>query len=141
MGARLTEKRKKKIYADYAQCGTYAAAAKLNDVSNNTVKNVVREFENSDFAEKCNQKKEEISKDILSYMESKKSVVCDIIGLGLSTMLDPEKMKNATLSQITTALGTLIDKWAIVSGSPADDDREDALSKSLRELAEGIKND
>ena len=141
MGARLTEKRKKKIYADYAQCGTYAAAAKLNDVSNNTVKNVVKEFGNSDFAEKCNQKKEEISKDILSYMESKKSVVCDIIELGLSTMLDPEKMKNATLSQITTALGTLIDKWAIVSGAPAADDREDALSKSLRELAEGIKSD
>ena len=53
MGARLTEKRNKKIYADYAQCGTYAAAAKLNDVSNNTVKNVVKEFGNSDFAEKC----------------------------------------------------------------------------------------
>ena len=46
MGARLTEKRKKKIYADYAQCGAEAAAAKLKEVANNTVRNVGKEVGN-----------------------------------------------------------------------------------------------
>nr|DAL25957.1 MAG TPA_asm: helix-turn-helix domain protein [Caudoviricetes sp.] len=140
MAARLTDKQKNKIIADYVECSSYNAVAKRNGVSATTVKNIIK-AQNVDFVQKCEQKKEENAADVLAYMESKKSVVCDIIGLGLSTMLDPEKMKNATLSQITTALGTLIDKWAIVSGAPADDNREDALSKSLRELAEGIKND
>lgn len=139
MAARLTDKQKNKIIADYVECRSYNAVAKKHGISDKTVKSIVEA--NSEFTKKSEQKKEENAADVLAYMESKKSVVCDIIGLGLSTMLDPEKMKNATLSQITTALGTLIDKWAIVSGSPVDDNREDALSKSLRELAEGIKND
>lgn len=33
---------------------------------------------------------------------------------------DPEKLAAANLSQITTAMGTLIDKWAMIGGSPAD---------------------
>lgn len=140
MAARLTDKQKNKIIADYVECSSYNAVAKKNGVSATTVKNIIK-AQNVDFVQKCEHKKEENASDILAYMDSKKDVVCDIIGLGLSVLRDPEKMKSATLSQITTALGTLIDKWAIVSGTPATDNREDALSKSLQELAEGMNDD
>ena len=42
--------------------------------------------------------------------------------------------------KITTALRTLIDKWAMVDG-PKDETAEDDLSRSLRELGEGLESD
>lgn len=57
MAARLTDKQKKKIVADYVELGSYNATAKLNGVSLNTVKHIVQA--NAEIAEMCNQKKEE----------------------------------------------------------------------------------
>lgn len=139
MAARLTDRQKKKILADYVQLGSYNATAKINGVSATTVKNIA--LANADFVEKCERKKEENTTDILAYMESQKNVVCEIIGKGLAALNAPEKLAEATPSQITTALGTLIDKWAIISGSPADTAKDDALSQSLRELAEELDGD
>lgn len=139
MAARLTDRQKKKILADYVQLGSYNATAKINGVSATTVKNIA--LANADFVEKCERKKEENTTNILAYMESQKNVVCEIIGKGLAALNAPEKLAEATPSQITTALGTLIDKWAIISGSPADTAKDDALSQSLRELAEGLEGD
>ena len=51
---RLTDKQKKKIVADYVQLQSYRAAAKLNDVSDATVKKVVKEDPES--ARLCAQK-------------------------------------------------------------------------------------
>lgn len=138
MAARLTDKQKKKIIADYVQLGSYNATAKVNGVSLNTVKKIVQG--NAEIAEMCNRKKDENAADILAYMEGKRKEVCDIIEVGLSVL--PEKIKTAkSASEVTTALGTLIDKWATVSGGPADTAKEDELSKSLREMAEGLESD
>ena len=46
-------------------------------------------------------------------MESQRGIVCEIIGKGLDVLNDPEKLSRATPSQITTALGTLIDKFTM----------------------------
>lgn len=109
MAARLTDKQKKKIIADYVQLGSYNATAKANGVSLNTVKKIVQE--NADIAEMCNQKKEQNTKDILAYMDSKRDIVCKILGKGLDALNSPDKLAEATPAQITTAMGTLIDKW------------------------------
>ena len=42
MAARLTDRQKKKILADYVQTNNYCATAKINGVSATTVKNLVR---------------------------------------------------------------------------------------------------
>ena len=73
MAARLTDKQKKKIIADYVQLGSYNAVSKINGVSATTVKNIV--LKSADFVEKCEQKKEENTADILAYMDSQKGVV------------------------------------------------------------------
>lgn len=57
------------------------------------------------------RKKEENTADIIAYMESKRSVVCEIIDKGLDVLNSEDKLTEATPAQITTALGTLIDKW------------------------------
>ena len=122
MAARLTDRQKKKILADYVQLCNYNATAKINGCSLNTVKKLVQA--NAGIAELCIRKKEENTADILEYMESQKDVVCQIIGKGLTALNDPKKLAAATPSQITTALGTLIDKWAALqdqANSKADD--------------------
>lgn len=139
MAARLTDRQKKKILADYVQTNNYCATAKINGVSATTVKNLVRA--NADIVEKCEQKKEENTVDVMEYMNDHKDLVCSFIGKGLEMLNDPEKLAAANLSQITTAMGTLIDKWAMISGGPSDNGKEDELSKSLREMAEELESE
>lgn len=133
MAARLTDKQKKKIAADYVQIGSYNAVAKINGVSATTVKNIVTS-QNVEFVGKCEQKKEENTADILAYMESQKSLVCEIIGKGLAALNEPEKLAAANPSQITTALGTLIDKWATMNGTNSREqaDSHNALIDAIR---------
>ena len=139
MAARLTDKQKKKIVADYLENGSLRATARENGVSDSTVKRVVAGC--GDFQQKAAQKKNENTADILAYMESKRGIVCEIIEKGLMALNSEEKLADATPAQITTALGTLIDKWSAVSGGPADTAKEDELSKSLREMAEELESD
>ena len=135
MANRLTDKQKKKIVADYLELGSYNATANRNGVSNHTVKRVVLEV--PDLSKKVKQKKAENTADILAYMESQRGLVCEIIGKGLAVLNDEEKLREATPAQITTALGTLIDKWALkgqlISGK--DQVEDDPITKSLKEEA------
>lgn len=137
MGAqRLTDKQKKKIIADYVQLQNYTKTAKLNDVAESTVRKIVKN--NPDCANQCDIKKEQNTQDMLSYMESKKERVQDIIDVYLGVLTDPEKLEGATLQQITTALGTLIDKWTVIDDRKKGDSfhqtvEDDPITKSLKE--------
>lgn len=139
MAARLTDRKKKKILADYAELGSYNATAKANGVSCDSVKRVVLSCE--DFAKKLEQKKEENTADILAYMERKRGIVCEILDKGLDALNSPEKLAEASPAQITTALGTLIDKWTAMGAGIRNDAEEDALSRSLRELGKELESD
>lgn len=139
MAARLTDWKKKKILADYAELGSYNATAKANGVSCDSVKRVVLSCE--DFAKKLEQKKEENTADILAYMERKRGIVCKILDKGLDALNSPEKLAEASPAQITTALGTLIDKWTAMGAGIRNDAEEDALSRSLRELGKELESD
>lgn len=139
MAARLTDKQKKKIIADYVQLGSYNAVSKIHGVSATTVKNIV--LKSADIVEKCEQKKEQNTADIIAKMEERKGKVCEIIDLYLDELMKMHNFKNLSPNQLTTALGTLIDKWGMLGGGPKDDTEEDGLSRSLRELAEGLESD
>lgn len=138
MAARLTDRQKKKILADYVELQSYNAVGKKNGVAGNTVKRIVAESQG--IAEKIEQKKAQNTADIIEHMEKHRKAVCDILDAGLEVL--PEKIRNArTASEVTTAMGTLIDKWAMIGGSPADTVREDALSQSLKEMAKELESD
>lgn len=111
MASRLTDRRKKKIIADYVQTENYTATAKMNGVSPNTVKKLVQG--NAETAAMLTQKRDENTKDILDYMDGKRDVVCQIIDKGLTALNDQERLNEASPSQITTAMGTLIDKFTL----------------------------
>lgn len=139
MAARLTDRQKKKIVADYLETESYNATAKKNGVCGQTVRRIVEESQG--ITEKLKQKKNENTADVLAYMESQRGIVCEIIGKGLAALNEPDKLAEATPAQITTAVGTLIDKWTAIGGSVGDAAKEDGLSHSLRELAEELESD
>nr|DAZ60799.1 MAG TPA: helix-turn-helix domain protein [Caudoviricetes sp.] len=132
MAARLTDKQKKKIVVDYLETQSYSATARLNGVTHQTVKRIVQE--SPDFSEKLQQKKDMDTADIIAYMESKRDAVYNIIEVGLRIL--PEKIETAkSATEVTTALGTLIDKWTLKSmgsngGNLGDDD---PITKALKE--------
>ena len=139
MAARLTDKQKKKIIADYVQLGSYNATAKVNGVSLNTVKKIVQG--NADIAEMCNQKKEQNTADILDYMENQRDDVCKVLGICLSELKKVERYEKTPPQQIATTMAILIDKYTAFGGGPRDETEEDGLSRSLRELGEGLESD
>ncbi len=132
MAAPLTDLQKMKLVADYARLGNYAAVARENGVSNDTVRRAVKACDN--FAELAAQKKEENTQDIISDMESQRDTVNQTIGLGLKVLLDEEKLRGATPSQLTTMIGTLVDKWAAIGGG------DTASLAKAREILGGVES-
>lgn len=108
---KLTDKQKKKIIADYVSNGNYSETARMNgNISPNTVKAIVNADE--EFANKCEQKKEENVKDILDYMDSIAEDQKEIIDLSLSALKQKLKKPDAFMSvkDIATVYGVIFDK-------------------------------
>ncbi len=107
---KLSEKQIAQVIADYASGGSYRAVARKWGISSSTVKRYVdADPEGTAVARRENDTR---ARDILSYMEGQRDAVCQILGNALAVLADPETMKGASPNQITTAMGTLIDKWA-----------------------------
>lgn len=118
MAARLTDWQKKEIIADYVNMQSYNAVGKKHGVAGNTVKRIVAECHGIE--EKIKEKKEQNTADILAHMDKQREAVCEIIDVGLEVL--PEKIRNArTASEVTTAIGTLIDKYAVLRDKGADE--------------------
>lgn len=108
MAARLTDIQKKKIVADYLETQSINTAAKRNGVSWDSAKKAIEEA--GDIEKKLEEKKQQNTADILAYMESRKGQICQIIQKGLDVLNDKEKLEEASPAQITTMIGTLLDK-------------------------------
>lgn len=109
MAKRLTDKEKKKIIADYVECQNYSAVARKYKVSVNTVKNIISSSD--EFARKCKQKKDENSKDMLDYMDTKKQDAMTFIDLALSEMMKKEKLERSSVQALATSIGIVVDKF------------------------------
>lgn len=109
MAKHLNDRQKKKIIADYATLGTYAAVARKHKVSVDTVKRVV--LRDPETVKKTNQKKDKNTADILQFMEEQKGDVCDIIELYLKALQDPSRLERASVQSVATSLGIIIDKF------------------------------
>lgn len=108
--SKLTDKKRKKIIADYTEIGSYNEVARINGVARNTVKNVV--LKNKDVAKMCQEKKEENTKDILQYMDSIVEKQKEVIDLSLNVL--KEKLSNPDLftniRDVAIVYGTIFDK-------------------------------
>lgn len=131
---RLTDRQKKKIIADYIQLQNYTRTAKLNDVAESTVRKIVKE--NPECADLCAKKKEQNTRDMLSYLDSKRGEAQDLLGLYLQAMADPDKIAEATLPQLSTAFGTIVDKFAMLGDQNSIEVPDDGLVEALNAAAD-----
>lgn len=131
VASRLTEPQKAEIIAEYALSGNYRATARKYGVSESTVRRLcAREPE---MTQKAAEKKEEIAQDMLAFMDSRKQAAQDVIDAYLAALADPEKLKKATVQQIATAFGIVVDKF---TKGPASQSNE---AEDLTPLAELLK--
>jgi transposase-like protein len=133
--SRLTDEQKKKIVADYIECGSYRATARKNGVSDGTVRKIVSE--DTDILQKFAQKKEENTLDMLAYMDSRKEQAQGVIDIYLQALADPEKLENATLSQIATALGIVVDKFT--KNVPDQNNSMEHILKNMETMSDIMK--
>lgn len=122
MAARLTDRQRKQIVIDYLETESVNAAAKRNGVSWDTAKRILEEHE--EIEQKLEEKKEQNTLDMLAYMDSRKEQAQSVIDKYLEALADPEKLSDASLSQIATALGIIVDKFtkgAVVQHSEIED--------------------
>lgn len=118
MAPRLTDKQKKRIISDYVNIGSYNTVGKMHGISATTVKNVV--LKNTETVELCEQKKKQNTMDMLEFLETRKQKTQDIIDQLLDCM--PDKIPKASLVQIVTAYGVLVDKSTLLSGNDKKDE-------------------
>lgn len=109
---KLTDALKSKIILEYAEGATKSEIAKKYGISRVTLDKLLKE--NVQTLQNLTHKKEEIEEDILEHMEKCRGKVITIIDKYLDALSDDERIDAATMSQLTTALGTLIDKWTMV---------------------------
>lgn len=128
MARHLTDKEKKKIIADYVECESYNAIAKKYGIADSTVKRIV--LSDSETQKKAEHKKGQNTVDILTHMETKKNTVNQIIDKYLIALLNDEKIERATPAQLTTALGTLIDKFTKDANVKPDTSLFESIAKA-----------
>ena len=134
--AKLTDKQRKKIIADRADGATLRALARKYNVSDTTIRRTLQN--NPEAAEKVAQKK----------ADKKQKTVCGLIDLYLDALTREEKLNRASVRDIATALGIVIDKFTS-TGLSADKLRAEVAKlqsiqennqKELEDVA-GIRNE
>lgn len=120
--AKLTDKQKKKIVAESVNGSSMTALAKKYGVSTATIHRVVHGDEK--LKEKVEQKKAENTASILAFMDSKKNDVCELIDKLLAAMGDEDKLAAATVNQLATAMGIVIDKYTANEAIKSSDAKE-----------------
>lgn len=161
MAARLTDKQKKEMIADYAESGSYRATAKKFGVSAMTVRSVCTG--NPETVQKCTQKREQNTAEILDYLESRKEQAKDVLDAYIEALKRPEKIEAAKLSEIATAMGIVIDKFvntpiknqldrqkleleivkveSKIKGSQPEEEAEDNFMDALNAVADDVWED
>ncbi len=144
--AKLTDKQRKKIIADRADGATLRALARKYNVSDTTIRRTLQN--NPEAAEKVAQKKAENTAAVLAHMDKKQKTVCGLIDLYLDALTREEKLNRASVRDIATALGIVIDKFTS-TGLSADKLRAEVAKlqsiqennqKELEDVA-GIRNE
>lgn len=120
--AKLTDKQKKKIIAESVNGSSMTALAKKYGVSTATIHRVVHGDEK--LKEKVEHKKAENTVSILAFMDSKKNDVCGLIDKLLAAMGDEDKLAAATVNQLATAMGIVIDKYTANEAIKSSDAKE-----------------
>lgn len=122
MQKRLTDRQKKRIIADRVEGLSIRQIAAKHKVSTTTVLRTIQK--DPDIQQKLSDKKAQNTADIMEHMDKQRDKVCEIIDTYLEALLDQERIDRANPAQLTTALGTVIDKWTLAKAAAEDKDKD-----------------
>lgn len=137
--AKLTDKQRKKIIAESVNGSSIRALAAKYQVSTTTIQRVLKS--DAELTQKVAQKKAENTTSVLAFMDSKKNDVCGLIDKFLSAMGDDEKLAAATVNQLATAMGIVIDKYTANEAVNASSAKENNLFEAIDSIGEEDLND
>lgn len=127
--AKLTDKQKKKIIAESVNGSSIRALASKYGVSTTTIQRVLKS--DTELKQKVAQKKAENTVSVLAFMDSKKNDVCALIDKLLAAMADDDKLAAATVNQLATAMGIVIDKYTANEAFKTSDTKENNLFEAI----------
>lgn len=132
---KLSDEDKAVIKTLYIEGNTQTYLANMFNVSVPTIGKVVNNKDDELLKRLKTKKDEEIALDMVSFMDSKRYLAQDFIFKCLNELLKPEKLSKARLTEITTALGTIYDKFA-----PIPDMSNTESSNLIEAISQQAKN-
>ena len=132
MASKYDERLKAQVIADRALLGSYRAVARRYGISCHTVKRWCDA--DAEMAQKCAQKKDEVTADILDYIKGLSPKLCGVLDLVVQAMTDPDKLKKAKLSELATVYGILADKGIAIHKTNGPEPDTDADMAALADL-------
>lgn len=128
--SKLSDIEKGKILADRLEGVPIRRLAEKYNVSTTTIQRVIKS--DTEMSQKVTQKRNQNVMDMLEYMDSRKGQAQGIIDTYLEALADPEKLESASLQQIATALGIVVDKFT--KTTPAGENALSKLDEVLKEI-------
>lgn len=113
------------IVAAYNETGSYADTARRFGLSRQTARKIVRRMLDTETGKRVTEAQKKSEEDIIAFLESRSEKACRIIEAYMDALLDPERLDRASPNQISTALGTVIDKF-LLAKSLLKEDKSDA---------------
>lgn len=109
---KLTDKQKKKIIADFVENNNYSETARMNNVSEYTVRKICKDNNNKEIKEKIEQKKEENTKSMLEMITETNNKRLQVISKLVDAIDDKAEKIDAftNVKDLASAYGILIDK-------------------------------
>lgn len=109
---KLTDKQKKKIIADFVENNNYSETARMNNVSEYTVRKLCKDDKNKELKEKIEQKKEENTKTMLDMIANTNVKRLNVISKLVDAIDDKADKVDAftNVKDLASAYGILIDK-------------------------------
>ena len=108
----LNDLEKKEIIASYIECGNNSEVARKFNISEGTVRNILKDTDNEEIAKKCEQKREENTQEVLEEMTKRNQVKIKLIDNIFEAM--EGKLNNidmfTSLKDLATAYGIIVDK-------------------------------
>ena len=109
---KLTDVQKKKIIADFVETNNYSETARINSVSEYTVRKLCKDDNNKEIKEKIEQKKEENTKSMLDMISETNNKRLQVISKLVNAIDDKAEKIDAftNVKDLASAYGIMIDK-------------------------------
>ena len=110
--AKLTDKQKKQIIAYYIECQNYSETGRKFNVSEGTIRHIIKQENNTDITKKYEQKGQENTEEVLEAMKKRSQTKIELVDKILKAM--DGKLENidkfTNIRDLATAYGIIIDK-------------------------------